>query len=105
MSDLGPVSGAPPRIGAAPPDAHARLQQAAEDLEAVFINELFKAMRATAPSQGILTQDPGQELFTGMLDERLSRIHAERAHSELSQALYRQLSRRLPDSGAAPGEP
>ncbi len=105
MSDVGPVSGAPLRIGAERPDDHARLRQAAQDLEAVFINELFKAMRATTPSQGILTQDPGQELFTGMLDERLSRIHAERAHSELSQALYRQLSRRLPDAGSAAGEP
>lgn len=105
MSGIGRATGAPPRPGAEPPDARARLQQAAQDLEAVFINELFKAMRATAPSQGILSQDPGQELFTGMLDERLSRIHAERAQSELSQALYRQLSRRLPDAGTAPGAP
>lgn len=104
MSEIGRVTGAPVRTGAGAPDAHARLQKAAEDLEAVFVNELFKAMRATAPSQGILTQDPGQELFTGMLDEHLSRIQSERAHSELSQALYRQLSRRLPDAGAAPGE-
>lgn len=103
MSAIGPANGATPRPDAEPTDARARLRQAAQDLEAVFINELFKAMRATAPSQGILTQDAGQELFTGMLDERLSRIHAERAQSELSQALYRQLSRRLPDAGPAPG--
>jgi flagellar protein FlgJ len=69
----------------------------------VFINELFKAMRATAPSEGILTQDPGQELFTGMLDEHLSQVHAERAASGLSQALYRQLSQRLPPA-ASTGE-
>jgi peptidoglycan hydrolase FlgJ len=105
MSEIGRVDGVPGRPGSELPDARARLRQAAQDLEAVFINELFKAMRATAPSQGILTQDPGQELFTGMLDERLSRIQAERAQSELSQALYRQLSRRLPDAGNAPGAP
>lgn len=93
------------RAGAPTADAHARLKRAAGELEAVFVNELFKAMRATAPSEGILSQDPGQELFTGMLDERLSRIHAERAESPLSQALYRQLSRRLPDAGGPPGEP
>jgi flagellar protein FlgJ len=103
MSDVGGVPGPAGRNGGA--EAHARLRQAAHDLEAVFVNELFKAMRATTPSEGILSQDAGQELFTGLLDERLSRIQAERADSALSRALYRQLSRRLPDPGSATGAP
>ncbi len=103
MSDVGGVQGPAGRNAGA--EAHARLRQAAHDLEAVFVNELFKAMRQAAPSQGILSQDAGQELFTGMLDERLSRIQAERADSALSRALYRQLSRRLPDPGPATGAP
>lgn len=96
---------APPPHGSDASDPRRRLKQAARDLEAVFVNELFKAMRATAPSQGILSQDSGQELFTGMLDEHLSQIEAERADSPLSRALYHQLSRRLPDPDAAGGAP
>jgi len=104
MTDVRKAAGLPPHASEAA-DARTRLKKAARDLEAVFVNELFKAMRATAPSQGILTQDSGQEVFTGMLDEHLSQIEAERADSTLSRALYRQLSRRLPDPEPVQGAP
>jgi flagellar protein FlgJ len=89
---------------AAGPAAHAasqtaKLRKAAHDLEGIFVNELFKAMRETVPQDGILSQDPGQDLFTGMLDERLAERYAERSQGGLGEALYRQLSRRLPDPG------
>lgn len=85
---------------------HATLKKAANDLEAVFLNELFKAMRAATPSDGILSQDAGQEIFTGMLDERLAEMHTERTQGGLGEALYRQLSRRLPaPPPQAPGAP
>lgn len=84
---------------------HARLRKAAHDLEAVFVNELFKAMRETVPHEGILSEDPGQELFTGVLDQRLAEVYGERARGGVGEALYRQLSRRLPDPGPATGVP
>jgi flagellar protein FlgJ len=90
---------------AAPRRRVEELRKAAHDLEGVFVNELFKAMRETVPQNGFLSEDPGQELFTGMLDERLAQTYAERARSGLGEALYHQLSRRLPDPGAARGEP
>jgi flagellar protein FlgJ len=81
---------------AQPPSGRAsELRKAAHDLEGVFVNELFKAMRATVPQDGFLSQDPGQDLFTSMLDERLAQTCAERARQGLGEALYRQLSRRL----------
>ncbi len=60
-------------------DARAKLRKASHDLESVFVNELFKAMRATVPDDGILANDPGQDLFTGMLDERIAQTYAGRA--------------------------
>ena len=77
----------------------ARLRKAAHDLEGVFVNELFKAMRETVPQDGILSEDPGRDLFTGMMDERLAESYAERSQGGLGEALYRQLSRRLPNPG------
>jgi len=77
----------------------AALRKAAHDLEGVFVNELFKAMRETVPHDGFLSEDSGQALFTGMLDERLAQTYAERAKGGLGDALYRQLSRRLTDAG------
>lgn len=96
---IGP-SGAP----ANPPldAAHAKLKKAARDLEGVFVNELFKAMRETVPEDGILSQGQGQELFQGMMDDRIAELYSGRSRGGLGDALYRQLSRRLPDAGGRP---
>jgi flagellar protein FlgJ len=86
---------------AAQDDARAKLRKASHDLESVFVNELFKAMRETVPDDGILSQDPGQDLFTGMLDERIAQSYAGQGKTGIGEALYHQLSRRLPDTGKA----
>ena len=75
-----------------------KLKQASHDLEGLFVNELFKAMRATLPQgDGILGSAPGQDLFQGMMDEKLSAIYAGKSQHGIGDALYRQLSRRLTD--------
>lgn len=93
--NLGPI-GPLDRRGAEPADRDAAaMRKASHDLEGVFVNELFKAMRATVPADGILSQDSGGELFSSMLDQRLAEVYAERERGGLGEALYRQLSRRL----------
>jgi len=91
-----------PNHGSAPDAAHTKLRKAAHDLEGVFVAELFKAMRETVPQDGILSQTPGQDLFQGMLDDRVADLYAGRSRGGLGEALYRQLSRRLPDEGSRP---
>ena len=86
---------------AAPRNDHAQLRKLAKDLESVFLNQLFQAMRASVPESGLIESSPGQEMFTAMMDEHLAREAAHRIDSKLSEALYRQLSRHLvagPDS-------
>jgi peptidoglycan hydrolase FlgJ len=93
----------PAGLTAAPhPDAHAQLRRKAHELEGVFLNQLFKAMRATVPQDGIIEAAPGQDLFTSMLDERLADQAAERMKGSLGEALYRQMARRLPPEEAPP---
>lgn len=85
-------------ISRAAQSPHAKLKQASHDLEGLFVNELFKAMRATLPQgDGILGSAPGQDLFQGMMDEKLSAIYAGKSQHGIGDALYRQLSRRLTD--------
>ncbi|HTS87719.1 MAG TPA: rod-binding protein [Gemmatimonadales bacterium] len=79
----------------------ARLHKAAQDLEGVFVNEMFKAMRATVPQDGLLPQNPGQDMFTSLMDERLAERYAEHAGRGIGEALYRQLSRGLSGGGGA----
>jgi len=105
MSTLSPVS--PPDGGtpAASPDA--RLRKTAFQLEGVFVQRLFAAMRDTIPDDGALSQSDAESTFTSLLDEKL----AERAPAQwngehsLAQALYHQLRQRLappaPDSSGS----
>ena len=81
---------------------HAKLRKAAHDLEGLFVAELFKAMRATVPEDGILSRAPGQDLFQGMMDDKIADLYAGRSQHGLGESLYRQLSRRLPDEGSRP---
>lgn len=79
-------------------DPRAELKKLAQELEGVFVNQLFQAMRATVPSGGPLGPNPGEELFTSMLDQSLAQEAARHLDGGLSDALYRQLVRRLGDT-------
>ena len=98
-----PVTG-PAGPCAAPARApRAELRKLAQDLEGVFLAQLFQAMRASVPQGGVLAPAPGQEMFTQILDERVARDAAKRADHGLADAIVRQLARRLPpaDDGGA----
>lgn len=93
----------PAGLTAAPrPDAHAQLRRMAHQLEGVFLNQLFQAMRASVPKDDSDEATPGKELFTSMLDERLASLAAERMKGGLGEALYRQMARRLPPEETPP---
>ena len=88
-------------VAAASRDVHVELKRLAHELEGVFVNQLFQAMRATVPTSGPLGNDPGEELFTSMLDQSLAQEAARHLDHGIADALYRQLARRLGD--ASPG--
>lgn len=106
IDKVGPGTVAPRHASAPttenPNSAHAKLRKAAHDLEGVFVGELFKAMRATVPDDGVIGEAAGQDLFQGMMDDRVAELYAGRSQGGLGEALYRQLSRRLPDEGSRP---
>ena len=98
VPDPGPVADA---AAAAPRAAdrateHARLRRAARDLEGVFVEQLFKAMRETVPEGGAFDGGSGEEMFTTLLDQRLSALTPERWEGGLGNAVYRQLGGPLP---------
>jgi Rod binding domain-containing protein len=85
---------------AQPRTTRAQLRKLAHELEGVFVAQLFQAMRRTAPGGGILEPTPGEETFTGMLDDMMARRAAEQSTHGIGEALYRQLARRLPAEAA-----
>jgi flagellar protein FlgJ len=99
-----PVSTGP--VGVPPQSSTDRekLRQTARQLESVFVDQLFKVMRSTVGENPLIKQSNGEQMFTDMLDQRLS----ERAPLEwsgphsIADSLYRQLSRNLPNAPSTP---
>lgn len=74
----------------------ARLQWAAEQLESLFIHELWKGMRRTVMKSGMF-DGAGVRLFEEMLDEERSRAMAEAGGVGLAQLIYEQMSAHVDD--------
>ena len=93
-----PVAGPRPQ---APQTEAERLRKVARDLEGVFVEQMFKAMRETVPEGGVTDGGSGEAMFTGMLDQHLSAATPARWEHGLAEVLYRQLAGRLPAGAEA----
>jgi flagellar protein FlgJ len=83
---------APTHAATGPAADDARLRRAARQLEGVFVEQLFKAMRETVPTEnGILSGGAGEEIFTSLLDQHVAGEAASQWERGLGDALYRQL--------------
>ncbi|MCC7052658.1 MAG: rod-binding protein [Gemmatimonadaceae bacterium] len=80
----------------------AAMRKAATDLQGVFVQELYKTMRASVDSSGgLVEQGQGEAMFAGLMDERLAADTGTRWHRGLGDAIYRAL-REKAGLGAAP---
>lgn len=98
MNQIAPLPTVAP--GATPDEA--RLRRATQELEGVFVQELFKAMRETVPEGGVVDGGAGEEMFTSMLDQTISAEAASGWDRGVGAALYRQLRPLLSGADAAP---
>ena len=73
------------------PDRMQRLKKACEDMEALFVHQLIKEMRATIPKSGLFGKSHAQDIYTGMLDGRMAQEIAQSRGLGLSGLLMRQL--------------
>jgi len=87
-----PVRGAPPK-----PSDDARLRKTATQLEGLFVQRMFAAMRDTVPEGGMMPQSSAEGTFTQLLDEKMSeQVPAQfNGPHSLANALYHQLRQRL----------
>jgi flagellar protein FlgJ len=97
------VSISPPAARLSPPAASAasaadaRLRKTALQLEGIFVQRMFAAMRETVPQDGVLAQSSAEGTFTDLMDEKLAeQVPAQWSGSHsLADALYRQLRARV----------
>jgi flagellar protein FlgJ len=84
---------------AAPPAAPAdrdpqALRKVADQLEAVFVTEMFKAMRAAVPEGGLGNGGAGEEIFTSMMDAHIAESSPRHGARGIAAAITRQLGGR-----------
>ena len=49
-----------------------RLEKACGDFEAIFVQQLFKTMRASVPESGLFNGGRAEEIYTSMLDQHVA---------------------------------
>jgi flagellar protein FlgJ len=71
----------------------------------VFVQQLFKAMRETVPKDGFTDGGAGEDIFTGLMDEKIATHVPAHWDRGIGESLYRQLRAALgspkPDAVAA----
>lgn len=77
------------------PDRLARLKDTSGKLEGLFVEQLFKAMRETVPDDGLTSGGQGEEIFRGMLDEKIADEVPSQWHRGIASALVRELQGRV----------
>ena len=76
--------------GADPADPN--LKAACQEMESLFVNYLFKEMRATIDKSGFISGGRAEEIFASMRDVELSRKISASRGIGLSEILFEQLS-------------
>ena len=93
----GRLPGATPAILSPKDERDAKLMKTAGQLEGMFVQQLYKAMRETVPQQeGIVSGGAGEDIFTGLLDQHLAAETPKQWEHGIAQALYRQLRHGTP---------
>ena len=76
----------------------AELRQAAEEFEAMFLNQFLQQARKSQLADGLLTSSAG-DTFREMLDQEYARSASSGMSLGIADALYAQFSRHVPQTG------
>ena len=74
------------------------LKKSSQDLEAIFIQSLFKAMRKTIPEGSLFEKSNAREVYQDMLDQEISKKISQKQSVGLAEQMYRQMEKKLPPS-------
>lgn len=92
MSGLTPLSGAPGAPAQSVEAQKEKLRQAASDLESLFIEQMFQAMREATPENSLTSGGSGEKMFREMMDREISKTISSGPGLGIGAMLYRQLA-------------
>lgn len=70
-----------------------KLQEVAQQFEAVFINQMVGAMRKSVQNGGLIPESQGEKVYKSMLDNEYAAKMAESRQFGLSDLIYEHLLR------------
>lgn len=90
-------------IAASPSSDEMRLRKTAFQMEGLFVQRMFAAMRDTVPEGGLTDKSNAEATFTSLMDEKVAEQVPSQFSGEhsLANALYNQLRARLGTAEAA----
>ena len=65
-----------------------KLREAANEFEAIFIQQMLKSMRKTSLDSNLLPKSEGEKIFRSMLDEQYAKLSANSGSLGLGQMIY-----------------
>jgi len=68
-----------------------KLKQAAQQFEAVYIQQMFKEMRKTIPNDGLIERGNADDIYTQFQDAEAAKIMAEQGGIGLAEVMVQQL--------------
>lgn len=68
-----------------------KLRESTREFEAIYVNEMFKAMRKTVPESGLVKKDSAMKMYEEMMDMELARKTAEGDGMGIGLAMYNQM--------------
>src|SRR5574337_738700 len=74
-------------------DTQAELKKALTDFESLFINEMLKTMRETVVKGGLFHGGSGEEIYSSLFDEELSKVMASGQGIGLKTMLMKEFTR------------
>jgi peptidoglycan hydrolase FlgJ len=78
----------------------AKLEQACQDFESLFIHQMLEQMRKTVPQGGMFSGGKAEALYTSMLDGEVAKSVSHHRGMGLASVLYRQLITQIDADGS-----
>ena len=82
------------------------MRKAAADLQGLFVQQMYKAMReSVSTDDGLVERSQGEEMFAGLMDERCAADTGTRWHRGLGDAIYRAIRQKAGLDGTTASVP
>lgn len=71
------------------------LRKSCREFEAIYIQEMYKAMRKTVPDSGLFEKDMASELYRETLDMEMAKATAAGKGTGIGEAMYQQMKGKM----------